>query len=141
MNSDQQIQRDVLAELGWDARVAPNEVGRIRQETAPSTLSGQVESYTKKWAAEGRRAPRGAGSGAVANDVEVKLPYDDQRTDPDICRGGGQRPSSGTHFIPSDKVQATISKGWVTLKGDGRLAVPEGSGRTRGAQTSRGSSG
>ncbi|HEY2732117.1 MAG TPA: BON domain-containing protein [Polyangia bacterium] len=115
MNNDQQIQSDVLAELGWDARVAPNEVG-VSVKNGAVTLSGQVESYTKKWAAEDA-ALRVRGVRAVANDIEVKLPFDDQRTDADIA-GAAVNALKWDVFIPSDKVQATISKGWVTLKGD-----------------------
>lgn len=49
--SDEQIQRDVLAELKWDARVRPNEIG-VSVKDGVVTLTGYVDSYLKKWAAE-----------------------------------------------------------------------------------------
>jgi osmotically-inducible protein OsmY len=114
MNNDQQIQSDVLAELRWDARVAPNEVG-VSVKDGVVTLTGHVDSYIKKWAAEDA-ALRVRGVRAVANEIEVKLPSEDQRTDEDIARAAANA-LKWDAFIPSDKVQATVSKGWVTLKG------------------------
>ena len=81
--SDAQIQSDVLAELKWDARVQPNEIG-VAVKDGIVTLSGYVDSYTKKWAAE-ERAHRVRGVKAVANDVQVRLPGSSERTDPDIA--------------------------------------------------------
>ena len=49
--ADEQIQRDVLAELKWDARVQPNEIG-VAVKDGIVTLIGWVDSYTKRWAAE-----------------------------------------------------------------------------------------
>lgn len=49
--SDEQIQRDVLAELKWDARVQPNEIG-VSAKDGVVTLTGWVDSFVKKWAAE-----------------------------------------------------------------------------------------
>jgi osmotically-inducible protein OsmY len=94
--------------------VAPNEVG-VSVKTGVVTLTGRVESYTKKWAAEDA-ALRVRGVRAVANEIEVKLPFDDQRTDADIAAAAASA-LKWDAFIPSDKVQATVSKGWITLKG------------------------
>lgn len=49
--TDAEIQDDVLDELSWDARVQPNEIG-VAVKDGIVTLSGRVDSYTKKWAAE-----------------------------------------------------------------------------------------
>lgn len=115
MSNDQQIQSDVLAELGWDARVAPNEVG-VSVKDGVVTLSGQVESYIKKWAAEDA-ALRVRGVKAVANNIEVKLPSDDRRSDADIAAAAASALKWNT-VIPSGKIRATVSKGWVTLQGE-----------------------
>src|SRR2546423_8426992 len=81
--SDEQIQQDVLEELKWDARVQPNEIG-VSVKDGVVTLTGWVDSYTKKWAAE-EAAHRVRGVVAVANDIEVRLPSSAQRTDADIA--------------------------------------------------------
>jgi osmotically-inducible protein OsmY len=49
--SDQQIQRDVLDALRFDARVQPNEIGvAVRDHVV--TLSGTIDSYAKKRAGD-----------------------------------------------------------------------------------------
>jgi len=82
-STDEQIQRDVLAELKWDARVQPNEIG-VAVKDGVVTLTGWVDSYTKRWAAE-EAAHRVRGVKAVANDIEVRLPISAERTDADIA--------------------------------------------------------
>ena len=49
--TDAQIQEDVLAELRWESRVRPNEIG-VAVKNGVVTLTGWVDSYTKRWAAE-----------------------------------------------------------------------------------------
>jgi osmotically-inducible protein OsmY len=112
--TDAQVQSDVLAELKWDARVQPNEIG-VSVKDGVVTLSGYVDSYTRKWAAE-ERAHRVRGVKAVANDIEVRLPGSSERTDPDIA-AAAVRALEWNAFVPSDRVKVTVSKGWVTLEG------------------------
>src|SRR5207302_337543 len=67
----------------WDARVKPNEIG-VAVEDGIVTLTGGVDSYVKKWAAE-EAAHRIKGVQAVANDIEVRLPTSVERTDKDVA--------------------------------------------------------
>jgi osmotically-inducible protein OsmY len=83
IRSDEEIQRDVLAELKWDMRVQPNEVG-VSVKDGIVTLTGWVDSYVKRWAAE-EAALRVHNVKAVANDIEVRLPGSAERTDPDLA--------------------------------------------------------
>jgi osmotically-inducible protein OsmY len=110
--TDQELQNSVLAELKWDAQVQPNEIGVIVKDGVV-TLTGWVDSYLKKWAAE-EAALRVTGVKAVANDIEVRLA--NERTDGDIAAAAA-RALEWDASIPPDKVQATVAKGWVTLKG------------------------
>jgi osmotically-inducible protein OsmY len=73
----------VLDELKWDARVQPNEIGVIAKDGIV-TLTGWVDSFTKKRAAE-EDALRVRGVKAVANDIEVRLPAFAERIDADIA--------------------------------------------------------
>jgi osmotically-inducible protein OsmY len=52
---------------------------------------------------------------AVANDIEVRLPA--QRTDADIA-DAARRALELDSSIPADRLQLTVSKGWVTLRGE-----------------------
>jgi osmotically-inducible protein OsmY len=113
--SDEEIQRDVLAELKWDARVQPNEIG-VAVKDGVVTLTGWVDSYLKKWAAE-EAAHRVRGVKAVANDIEVRLPVADERTDADIA-AAAVRALEWDAGVPIDKLDVTVSKGWVTLRGE-----------------------
>jgi osmotically-inducible protein OsmY len=113
--SDEHIQRDVLAELKWDARLQPNEIGVIVKDGVV-TLTGWVDSYVKKWAAE-EAAHRVRGVKAVANDIEVRLPTAAERTDADIAAAVA-RALEWDAFIPIEKLDVTVSKGWVTLRGE-----------------------
>ena len=110
-----ELKVDVLAELKWDARVQPNEIGVIVKDGVVA-LTGWVDSYTKKWAAEDA-AHRVRGVKAVANDIEVRLSGLDERTDADIA-AALTRALEWDAFVSIDKLNVTVSKGWVTLKGE-----------------------
>jgi osmotically-inducible protein OsmY len=112
--TDLEIQRNVLDELKWDARVQPNEIG-VAVKDGIVTLTGWVDSYTKKWAAE-EAAHRVKGVRAVANDIEVRLPTMAERTDAEIA-GAVTRAIEWDAMVPTDQVKVTVSKGWVTLEG------------------------
>jgi osmotically-inducible protein OsmY len=113
--TDAQIQSDVLAELKWDARVLPNEIG-VSVKDGVVTLTGWVDFYTKRWAAE-EAAHRVRGVKAVANDIEIRPATSSQRIDPDIAEAV-VRALEWDAFISVDKLDVTVSKGWVTLKGE-----------------------
>jgi osmotically-inducible protein OsmY len=111
---DTQIQADVLAQLRYEPRLNPNEVGVIAKDGVV-TLTGWVDSYTKKWAAE-EAAHRVRGVKAVANDIEVRLSPSFERTDADIA-AAAVRALEWDAFMPVDKIDVTVSKGWITIKG------------------------
>ncbi len=115
MRTDEQIQREVLDELKWDARVQPNEVG-VAVKDGVVALTGWVDSFVKKWAAE-EAAHRVRGVKAVANDIEVRLPGSAERSDADIA-ASARRALEWDALIPVDKIEVTVSKGWVTLSGE-----------------------
>jgi osmotically-inducible protein OsmY len=111
--TDEELQKDVLAELKWDARLQPNEIGVIVKDGVV-TLTGWVDSYFKKWNAEDA-AHKVGGVKAVANDIEVKLL--NERTDADIA-AAAIHALDWDAGVPSDEVEVTVAKGWVTLKGE-----------------------
>jgi osmotically-inducible protein OsmY len=113
--ADTQIQRDVLDELDWDGRVRPNEVG-VSVKAGIVTLSGQVDTFSKKWAAE-VVVLRVRGVKAVANDLEVRLPSVAERTDEELALAV-ERALTWDAEVPMSAIQLVVSKGWVTLKGE-----------------------
>lgn len=113
--TDAQIQADILSELEWDARVLPNEIGVVVKDGVV-TLTGWVDSYTKKWAAE-EAAHRVRAVKAVANDIEVRLSTAEERNDADIA-AAAVRALEWDALISVDRLDVTVSKGWITLKGE-----------------------
>jgi osmotically-inducible protein OsmY len=115
IRSDEQIQRDVLDELKWDARVQPNEIG-VAVKDGIVALTGWVDSFAKKWVAE-RAAHRVHGVMAVVNDIEVRLPGSAERSDEDIALAATRALEWDT-LVPMENVELTVSKGTVTLRGE-----------------------
>jgi osmotically-inducible protein OsmY len=115
VQADEQIQQEVLRELKFEASVQPNEIG-VAVKDGIVTLSGYVDSYLKRWSAE-EAAHRVKGVKAVANDIEVRLPTTSERTDADIA-AAVTRALEWDAFVDTDRIDVTVSKGWVTLKGE-----------------------
>ena len=112
--TDLAIQQEVLAELKYDPRVQATEIG-VTVKDGVVALTGWVDSYTKKWAAE-EAAHRVRGVKAVANDIEVRLPLSAERTDLDIAAAVA-RALEWDAMLDLNKLDVTVSKGWVTLRG------------------------
>jgi osmotically-inducible protein OsmY len=111
--TDREIQTDVLAELRWDYSIQANEIG-VAVKDGVVTLTGTVDTYLKKWKAE-EAAHRVSGVVAVANDINVRTLG--ERTDADIA-AAAVHALKWNSSVPSDKIQVTVDKGWVTLQGE-----------------------
>jgi osmotically-inducible protein OsmY len=70
----------------------------------------------KKWAAEDA-THQIRDVKAVANDIEVHLPGASERTDPDLAKAVNTALKEHSS-VPSDQLDITVSKGWVTRKGE-----------------------
>jgi osmotically-inducible protein OsmY len=111
----EQIRQDVVAELAGEPRVQPNEIG-VSVSDGVVTLTGAVDSFTKRWAAEAA-AYRVRGVRAVADDVRVRLPGSSERTDAEIAESAARALEWGA-FVSPERVQVAVSKGRVTLSGE-----------------------
>jgi osmotically-inducible protein OsmY len=79
------------------------------------TLSGSVDSYAKRWAAE-EAAHRVRGVKAVADEIEVRLSGDGRRTDEEIAEAAAHA-LEWDPLIPADRIKVTVANGFVTLEG------------------------
>lgn len=113
--TDQDIQSDVLDELTWEPRVRPNEIG-VTVAEGVVTLTGWVDSYAKKWAAE-RAAHRVARVRAVANDLAVRIATSAEKSDPEIATAAS-RALEWDAFVPIETLDVTVADAWVTLHGE-----------------------
>lgn len=120
---DPDIQQDVLCELAWDARVSAKDIG-VLVKHGVVTLVGTVDTWGAARAAE-RAAHRVAGVLDVANDLAVKLPDEERRTDAELAE-------AVRHALERDlgiagaEVASTVSNGIVTLEGTVPLADQRG---------------
>lgn len=83
MKTDNQIQKDVLDELKWEPLLNAAEIG-VAVKEGIVTLSGEVDSYSKKLAAE-HAAKRISGVRAIAEDIQVGLAPVYRKTDAEIA--------------------------------------------------------
>ena len=113
MKTDTQLQKDVMAELKWEPCVSPAEIG-VSAANGVVTLTGTVATYAEKWAAE-KAAQRVQGVKAIAEEITIKPHGPHVKSDAEIAEAAVI--SLRWHvWVPTD-IQATVDKGWVTLKG------------------------
>jgi len=108
------LQEAVLAELGWDPRVAAAHIG-VTANAGVVTLSGHVETFAEKHAAE-TAANRVKGVKAVAEEIRVELPFERVRGDDDIAAAAIGRLEWDT-AVPADAITVKVEHGWITLTG------------------------
>jgi osmotically-inducible protein OsmY len=115
MRTDLELQKDVLDELQWEPSVEATDIGVIVKDGVV-TLTGNVDSFSEKWEAE-HSTLRVYGVRAVANEIQVKMSGDDERTDEDIALAATNALEWNT-LIPTDSIETVVENGWVTLKGE-----------------------
>jgi osmotically-inducible protein OsmY len=113
--TDVELQRDVMDELDWDPEVMVTDVG-VEVDDGVITLTGIVETFSAKWAAE-RAAFRVEGARAVANDIVVRTDSPGYRTDTDIARDVANTFDRNL-MIPEGRIRIRVADGEVTLEGD-----------------------
>jgi hypothetical protein len=114
MKTDMELQRDVLDEIAWEPSLCAPEIG-VTVHDGIVTLTGSVENYSAKWAAE-KAAVRVSGVRAVVNDLEVRLSTDNRRTDEDIARAASD--ALERNIVLPKNLQVVVDDGWITLTGN-----------------------
>jgi len=114
MKTNEQLQLDVMDELKWDPLIAASEIG-VSAKDGVITLSGYVDSYSKKYAAE-KAAKRVSGVLAVAEDIEVRFSAAGRRDDTAIAEAILNAFKWNT-LVPESKLKVKVDDGWVTLEG------------------------
>jgi len=115
MKTDTELQQDVMNELKWEPTLKAAEIG-VAVKDGVVTLSGYVDSYVKKLAAE-RAAARVFGVRAVAEEIQVRLPGSLKRSDEDIA-GVVADILEWNVLVPHDRVKVQVQDGVVTLSGE-----------------------
>ena len=115
MKTDSELQRDVMTELKWEPTIHAAEIG-VAVKDGVVTLSGDVDTYSMKWAAE-RAVKRVSGVKGVAEEIKVSLPDPYKRTDEDIARSA-TNVLEWNFWVPGDRVKVMVQDGWITLSGE-----------------------
>ncbi|MDG1729464.1 MAG: BON domain-containing protein [Algibacter sp.] len=115
MKTDVEIKDDVLDELAWQQNVDETQIGVI-VENGVVTLSGVVNNYSKKLAAE-KAAKSVKGVKAVALDIEVKYGNDFKKTDKEIAKAVVDA-FEWNSSVPEDDITIKVENGWVYLTGE-----------------------
>ena len=114
MRTDAELKRDVMDELEWEPKVNAEVIG-VAVKDGVVILSGEVDSYTEKMAAE--RAAQGVFSvKAIAQEIKVKLLGSFERSDGDIARAATNA-LEWKMSVPHDRIKVKVQDGWVTLSG------------------------
>ena len=115
MKTDSELQRDVMTELKWEPSIHATEIG-VAVKDGVVTLSGDVDTYSMKWAAE-RAVRRVSGVMGFAEELKVKLPDPYRRSDEEIARSATEI-LNWNFWVPRDSVKVMVQNGWITLSGD-----------------------
>lgn len=115
MKTDSQIQKDVMTELKWQPALTAANIG-VAVKDGVVTLSGQVENYPQKLAAE-RAAKKVAGVRAIAEDMQIGVSPSFKRTDAEIA----QTVLDALRWhstVPHENIIVKVEDGVVTLEGE-----------------------
>jgi len=115
MKTDAELQQHVMDELKWEPTIRAAEIG-VAVKDGVVTLSGTVDSYGKKWAAD-RAARRVFGVKAVTEEIKVTLASSYKRADKDIAQLA-TKVLDWNLWVPSDRVKVMVQDGRITLSGD-----------------------
>lgn len=115
MRTDNEIKEDVERELKFDPDIDATDIA-VSVKNGAVALTGYTRSYLQKLQAE-KDAKRIAGVIAVANDIEVRLPYINKRPDPEIARDAAAALRAELPYS-SEKIKVVVKDGWVTLEGE-----------------------
>ena len=115
MQTDSEIKRNVEEELRFDPSIRGADIA-VAVKDGVVTLTGFVHSYSQKYDAE-RAVKRLGGVRGVANDIEVRLPDIDAKTDPEIARACVE---AIKHDLPLswERIKVIVRSGFVTLEGE-----------------------
>ena len=115
MKSDVEIQKDVIEQLKWEPFLNAAQIG-VSVKNGVVTLSGQVDTYSKKILAE-KTTKKVSGVRAIAEDIQVGVSPSYKRTDTEIAEAVVNALKWHT-MIPENKITVSVEDGNVKLEGE-----------------------
>ena len=114
VKTDNDLKREVSAELNWDPAVRSTAIG-VAVKDGVVVLSGHLDTFAERDAAI-RAMRRVAGVRAAVVELDVKLAIPHKRNDVEIAAGAEQALKWNT-LIPAQSIRLTVDQGRVTLEG------------------------
>lgn len=115
MNGDAQLQADVIEAIGRiDGQLATAIAVAVRAGVV--TLNGEVDNLAKRTAV-GRAATAVRGVVSLANEIVVRLPEDQRRTDLDIAEDAVAALIKDTD-VPDKTIKVRVQDRWIWLVGE-----------------------
>ena len=114
MKNNAELQKDVQDAIKWEPLLNAAEIG-VTAKDGVITLTGVVDSYTKKSEAEDA-AKNVAGVKVVVEKLEVKFGNWGKTSDGDIATEVVNA-LKWNWRVPNDKVKVKVENGWITLQG------------------------
>jgi osmotically-inducible protein OsmY len=115
MKNNSQLQQDVQNAIKWEPSINSSEIG-VAVKDGVVTLSGTVDSYSKKLAAE-RATKNVIGVRAVAEDITINYGNlfikDDTQVATEVLRAW-----KNDWEVPDSQIKARVENGWVNLEGE-----------------------
>ncbi len=116
MKNNAELQKDVQDAIKWEPLLNAAEIG-VTAKDGIITLTGVVDSYTKKTEAEDA-AKNVAGVKAVVEKIEIKISHGWNKKDDNEIAAEIVNAFKWSWRVPDDKVKVKVEKGWVTLEGE-----------------------
>ncbi len=120
MKSNERLQREVMKALKWELlhngafSTMGSELG-VTAQNGVITLTGHVDSYPKKIAVE-HAAKSVRGVRAMAEEIEVLLGWENQRSDTEIAEDAVNA-LQWNSAVPHHRITVSVEQGWVILEG------------------------
>ena len=115
MKSDIQIQKDVMDQLKWEPILNASGIG-VAVKNGIVTLSGQVDSYAKKVAAE-NATKKISGVKAIAEDIQIGVSPAYNKTDAEIAEAVVNA-LKWNSSVREEKIKIKVENGNVRLEGE-----------------------
>lgn len=114
MKTNESLQKDVQDAIKWEPLLHAAEIGVIVKDGIV-TLTGTVDSYTKKLEAE-HAAKMVSGVKAVVEKIDIRYGSYGKKSDSEIA-SEIINAFRWNWSIPEDKIKVKVENGWVTIEG------------------------
>jgi osmotically-inducible protein OsmY len=116
MKTNEELQKDVQNAIKWEPLLHAAEIG-VSVRDGVVTLTGNVDSYTKKTEAESA-AKNVVGVKVVVEKIIVKFESGFAKKDDNDIAKEILNAYKWNWEVPNDKVKVKVENGWVTLEGE-----------------------